>query len=370
MTAAMIWPAVMMPSVYPSLSARATASLPSVPPAPGRFSITTGWPSFSCSDCATMRPMMSAPPPGPNGTIMRRGVGRAEKQCGGDRKQAASRQHHYSSLGWRRALDAPPSFMIPSAGFIQSSCFAGYEPSKPVHVIWWRMGDIEDGEAQSRPDATESPRTCTLHSDHRRSHGLGLLINLALSMPSQHARRSQPRGSAMNLLPDAKASSPILAAGGIVLGEGSKPRIAIVRLRRDKSWVLPKGKLYPGEPALAAARREVLEETGHEVSVHGFLGSMLYSVDGRIKIVQFWHMRAIGGRRREPMDDIKSVKWVSLKQAVEILTRAHEKVFLANVGPVALKAAKQSAREKSSKPWVSNKDTRRGQSARVAPTAH
>ena len=70
------------------------------------------------------------------------------------------------------------------------------------------------------------------------------------------------------------------------------------------------------------------------------------------------------------MDDIKSVKWVSLKQAVEILTRAHEKVFLANVGPIALKAAKQSAREKSDKPWVYNKGVRRGQSARVAPTAH
>ena len=70
------------------------------------------------------------------------------------------------------------------------------------------------------------------------------------------------------------------------------------------------------------------------------------------------------------MDDIKSVKWVSLKQAVEILTRAHEKVFLANVGPVALKEAKQSAREKSNKPWVYNKGARRGQSARVAPTAH
>lgn len=70
------------------------------------------------------------------------------------------------------------------------------------------------------------------------------------------------------------------------------------------------------------------------------------------------------------MDDIKSVKWVSLKQAVEILTRAHEKVFLANVGPVALKAAKQSAREKSGKPWVYNKGARRGRSARLAPTAH
>ena len=70
------------------------------------------------------------------------------------------------------------------------------------------------------------------------------------------------------------------------------------------------------------------------------------------------------------MDDIKSVKWVSLKQAVEILTRAHEKVFLANVGPVALKAAKQSAREKSGKPWVYNEGARRGRSARLAPTAH
>ena len=75
-------------------------------------------------------------------------------------------------------------------------------------------------------------------------------------------------------------------------------------------------------------------------------------------------------QRREPMGDIKAVKWLSLKQAVEILTRAHEKVFLANVGPVALKAAKQSAREKSSKPWVYNKGARRGHIARVAPTAH
>ena len=163
--------------------------------------------------------------------------------------------------------------------------------------------------------------------------------------------------------------APILAAGGIVLREGPRPRIAIVQLRRDKSWVLPKGKLYPGENAIAAARREVLEETGHEVSVHGFLGSMLYSVDGRMKIVQFWRMRVIGGPMREPMDDIKSVKWLSLKQAVEILTRAHEKVFLANVGPLALKAAKQSMRVKASKPCVHNKGTLRGGSAHAAPTA-
>src|SRR4029450_10346088 len=70
-----------------------------------------------------------------------------------------------------------------------------------------------------------------------------------------------------------EARAPILAAGGIVVRKGSRQRIAIVRLRKDKSWVLPKGKLYPGERALAAARREALEENGHQVSVHGFLGS-------------------------------------------------------------------------------------------------
>ena len=163
---------------------------------------------------------------------------------------------------------------------------------------------------------------------------------------------------------------PILAAGGIVLREGSRPRIAIVRLRRDKSWVLPKGKLYPGEPALVGAKREVLEETGHKVSVHGFLGSMLYSVDGRIKIVQFWHMQASAGPVREPMDDIKAVKWLSLKQAIEMLSRDHEKLFLANVGPVALKATRHFLRGKLSNPWLHNQRKRRGYDAQLAATAH
>ena len=163
--------------------------------------------------------------------------------------------------------------------------------------------------------------------------------------------------------------APILAAGGIVLQEGSRPRFAIVRLRRDKSWVLPKGKLCMGERALAAAKREVMEETGHDVSVHGFLGTMLYSeASGRIKIVQFWHMRVISGPERELMPDVKAVKWLSLKQAIDTLTRVHEKVFLANVGPVALEAARQFARGKSNKPFANNNGNRWVRGRAVAPT--
>jgi 8-oxo-dGTP diphosphatase len=134
----------------------------------------------------------------------------------------------------------------------------------------------------------------------------------------------------------------VLAAGGIVVREARRPLIAVVRLRKEKAWVLPKGKLKAGESALAAARREVREETGHDVTVHEFLGSMSHTAQGRHKIVQFWRMSASAGPAHKLMADVKAVKWLPLKQAVETLTRAHERVFLANVGPVALRAARQS----------------------------
>jgi len=145
----------------------------------------------------------------------------------------------------------------------------------------------------------------------------------------------------------AKRHAPILAAGGIVLRGNTRPRIAVVRLRREKAWVLPKGKLMPREHPRDAAKREVLEETGYEVSVHEFLGSMAYATEGKIKVVQFWLMRAFGLPMRELMGDVKAVKFLPLKQAIDTLTRAHEKVFLTHVGPIALRHAKKFAPTKS-----------------------
>ena len=145
----------------------------------------------------------------------------------------------------------------------------------------------------------------------------------------------------------AKGHAPILAAGGIVLRGKTRPRIAIVRLRREKAWVLPKGKLMPREHPRDAAKREVLEETGYRVSVHEFLGSMCYAAEGKIKIVQFWLMRANGSPSRELMDDVKAVKWLPLQQAIAMLNRPHEKVFLNHVGPIALDYVKRIRRTKS-----------------------
>jgi 8-oxo-dGTP diphosphatase len=145
----------------------------------------------------------------------------------------------------------------------------------------------------------------------------------------------------------AKRNAPILAAGGIVLRGNVRPYFAVVRLRREKAWVLPKGKLEPREHPRDAAKREVLEETGHDVSVHEFLGSMSYLAEGKLKVVQFWLMRATRTPLRELNDDVKAVKWLPLRAAIETLTRPHEKIFLTHVGPIALRSVKRSSRVKS-----------------------
>jgi 8-oxo-dGTP diphosphatase len=130
-----------------------------------------------------------------------------------------------------------------------------------------------------------------------------------------------------------KSRKPVRAAGGIVMRAGAEPLFAVVQMQKFDAWVLPKGKLDRGETAIDAARREVLEETGYEVSVHEFAGTLAYEVGGRPKIVHFWRMQALSDEpTHELMDDIRSVRWLPLDQAVGILTHLREREFLRSVG--------------------------------------
>jgi len=138
------------------------------------------------------------------------------------------------------------------------------------------------------------------------------------------------------------ADQPILAAGGIVVRGNAKPTVAVVQLRKDGDWVLPKGKLNLGEDALAAAQREVQEETGQSVTVQEFVGTLCYEVNGRPKIVQFWRMHPNGGPARELMRDIKAVAWLPLAKAIRKLARPHEQAFLASAGPAAIKSHQET----------------------------
>ena len=137
------------------------------------------------------------------------------------------------------------------------------------------------------------------------------------------------------------------AAGGIVLRREQPPRVAVVRLRKRDEWVLPKGKLDEGETPRAAAKREVLEETGHNVTVHEFLGTLVYDSGGRAKIVHYWAMEASGEQTRELMSDIRAVDWLPLNAALARLSRDSERAFLEAVGPLAVTAFTRRARAKA-----------------------
>ena len=135
------------------------------------------------------------------------------------------------------------------------------------------------------------------------------------------------------------ARTAVLAAGGIVLRQAVTPLVAVVRLRKRNEWVLPKGKLDHGETPRAAAEREVNEETGHDVSVHEFLCTLVYDSRGGAKVVHYWRMEAGREPVRKLMRDVKTVEWLPLSDAVERLSRGYERAFLERVRPIALSAA-------------------------------
>ena len=135
----------------------------------------------------------------------------------------------------------------------------------------------------------------------------------------------------------------VIAAGGIAIRDGRRPLFAVVQRRKDNFWVLPKGKLKRGERPAAAARREVIEETGHGVRLHEFLGAIASEANGKRKVAHFWRMQATLEPRHTLARDIKAVEWLSLSSAIERLTQPIERAFLDHIGGHALTLSRKTS---------------------------
>src|ERR1700748_753586 len=120
------------------------------------------------------------------------------------------------------------------------------------------------------------------------------------------------------------ARAQVTAAGGIVLRRGQTTRLAGGRPGERGEWGVPRGRLDEGETPRTAARREVLEETGHDVTVHEFLGTLVHDSGGRSRVVHYWRMEAGAEQVRELMRDVRAVEWLPLEGAVERLARGYE----------------------------------------------
>ena len=84
----------------------------------------------------------------------------------------------------------------------------------------------------------------------------------------------------------------ILAAGVVVFRPGRE--VLLVHRPKYDDWSFPKGKLDRGEHPVAAAVREVAEETGVHVRLGPALPSQRYPVARRMKTVHYWTGRVVG----------------------------------------------------------------------------
>ncbi len=105
-----------------------------------------------------------------------------------------------------------------------------------------------------------------------------------------------------------------LCAGGFVVRDGK-----VLALRRwNGVWLSPKGHVEPGETEEEAARREVEEETGLKVTVHGFLGETAYThaEDGRPhkKRVRWFLMTAGPGEVRPEKEMFTAYRWLGIDE--------------------------------------------------------
>lgn len=126
---------------------------------------------------------------------------------------------------------------------------------------------------------------------------------------------------------DVTPQRPVLAAGAVVWRESAHNvmEICLVHRPRYDDWSLPKGKLDPGEHILAAAVREVFEETGHQVRLGRPLPAQHYVSDGRPKIVRYWAARAEDDAAgRTPDTEVDHVVFLSVDEARARLTHPRD----------------------------------------------
>ncbi len=131
-------------------------------------------------------------------------------------------------------------------------------------------------------------------------------------------------------------------AGGLIYND--KNQIIIVNQNHD-SWSLPKGHVDEGETILEAAIREIYEETGLDTPKYikslGQYGRYRIGLDGNDDKSEYKNIAIFLFKSNEnklvPIDpNNPEAKWVSVDEALDLLTHEADKIFLKNSLPLWL----------------------------------
>ncbi len=123
----------------------------------------------------------------------------------------------------------------------------------------------------------------------------------------------------------------IRAAGAIIWRENSPFELEVLVIHRPQydDWSFPKGKVDDGESPIAAAYREVKEETGVDAIFGQYLGTTSYKVDDNKKKVKYWMARAKSESAPfVPNAEVDKIEWVDSKTARHFLTHDEDRDLL------------------------------------------
>lgn len=105
-----------------------------------------------------------------------------------------------------------------------------------------------------------------------------------------------------------------------LITDESNTKVLMVKNMDNGTWSLPGGAVENNESLEEAAVREVKEETGYEIKVHGVVAvneAILHKYDVHALFITF-RVEIIGGQSRiSRPDEIGAIEWVELEQAQE-----------------------------------------------------